>query len=70
MCKIDKSHRSHFFISNDGVRQGDAISPIFFNLYVSNVQIYIGLDSDAPQLDTSLVNSLNCLMYADDLCWF
>ena len=61
---VDKSHRSHFFTSNVGVRQGDAISPILFNLYVSDFQSYIGLDSDAPRLNTSLVN---CLMYADDL---
>ena len=33
MCiGVDKSHRSHFFTSNVGVRQGDAISPIRFNL--------------------------------------
>ena len=65
MCiRVDKSHRSHFFTSNVGVRQGDAISPILFNLFVSDFQSYIGLDSDAPRLNTSLVN---CLMYADDL---
>ena len=34
-----------------------AISPILFNLYVSDFQSYIGFD-------TSFVN---CLMYADDL---
>ena len=65
MCvRVDKSHRSHFFTSNVGVRQGDAIGPILFNLYVSDFQSYIRLDSDAPHLDTSLVN---CLGYADDL---
>ena len=65
MCiRVDKSHRSHFFTSNVGVRLGDAISPILFNLYVSDFQSYIGLDFDAPRLNTSLVN---CLMYADDL---
>ena len=65
MCiRVDKSHRSHFFTTNVCVRQGDAISPILFNLYVSDFQSYIGLDFDAPRLDTSLVNYL---MYADDL---
>ena len=62
--RVDKSQRSHFFTSNVGVCQGDAISPILFNLYVSDFQSYIGLDSDAPRLNTSLVK---CLMYADDL---
>ena len=65
MCiRMDKSHLSHFFTSNVGVRQGDAIRPILFNIYVSDFQSYIGLDSDAPRLNTSLVNFL---MYADDL---
>ena len=65
MCvRVSNSHRSHFFISNVGVRQGDAISPILFNLYVSDFQSYIGFDTDAPLLDTSFVNYL---MYADDL---
>ena len=67
MCvRVSNSHRSHFFTSNVGVRQGDAISPILFNLYVSDFQsyMYIGFDTDAPLLDTSFVN---CLMYADGL---
>ena len=65
MCvRVSNSHRSHFFTSNVGVRQGDAISPILFNLYVSDFQSYIGFETDALLLDTSFVN---CLMYADDL---
>ena len=52
MCvRVDKSHRSHFFTSNVGVRQGDAISPILFNLYVSDFQSYIG----SPRLNASLI---------------
>ena len=62
--RVSYSHRSRFFTSNVGVRQGDAISPILFNLYVSDLQSYLGFDTDAPLLDTSYVN---CLMYADDL---
>ena len=49
---------------NVGVRQGDAISPILFNLHVSDFQSYIGFDTDASLLDTSFVNYL---MYANDL---
>ena len=65
MCvRVSNCHRSHFFTSNVGVRQGNAISPVLFNLYVSDFQSYIGFDTDAPLLDTSF---LNCLMYADDL---
>ena len=68
MCiRVNKFHRSNFFTSNVGVRQGDAISPILFNLYVSDLQKYLAIDSEAPRLDTSFVN---CLMYADDLVMF
>ena len=28
--KVNNSHRSHFFVSNVGVHQGDTISPIPF----------------------------------------
>ena len=61
---VINSHRSHFFTSNVGVRQGDAISQIIFNLYVSDFQSYTGFDTDAPLQDTYFVNFL---MYADDL---
>ena len=33
-------------------------------VYVSDLQSYLGLDTDAPLLNKSYVN---CLMYADDL---
>ena len=62
--RVSNFQRSRFFTSNVGVRQGDAISPVLFNLYVSDLQSYLGFDTDAPLLDTSYVN---CLMYADDL---
>ena len=55
MCvRVSNSHRSHFFTSNVGVRQGDAISPILFNLYVSDLQSYLGFDTDALLLNTSM----------------
>ena len=62
--RVSNSYRSHFFTSNLGVSQGDAISLILFNLYVSDFQSYNGFDIDAPLLDTYFVNFL---MYADDL---
>ena len=65
MCvRVSNTHSPHFFTSNVGVLQGDAISPILFNLCLSDFQSYIGFDTDAPLLDTFFVN---CLMYADDL---
>ena len=62
--RVSNSQRARFFTSNVGVRQGDATSPILFNLYVSDLQSYLGFDTNAPLLDTSYVNSL---IYADDL---
>ena len=63
MCiRVSKSQRSHFLRSI--VLQGDAISPFLFNLYVSDLQSYLGFDTDAPLLDTPYVK---CLMYADNL---
>ena len=62
--RVSNSLRFHFFRSNVGVRQGDAIRTILLNLNVSDFQSYIGFDTDAPLLDTSFVN---CLKYSDDL---
>ena len=42
----------------------NSLSPLLFNLYISDLKAFLGLDDDTPKL----VNSrINCLMYADDL---
>ena len=61
---VNNSQRSHFIASNVGVRQGDAISPFHFKLYVSDFQSYIGIGSNAPLLNTPIVN---CLIH---VCWW
>ena len=43
---------------------GGSINPLFFNLYVSDLRNYLGVDEDKPKLVSS---NTNCLMYADDL---
>ena len=44
--------------------QGDNISPQFFNLYISDLKAFLGVDDDTPKLVST---PINCLMYADDL---
>ena len=62
--KINNCERTNFFKSNVGVLQGDSVSPLLFNLYVSDLKEYLGVDDDTPKLVSSCIN---CLMYADDL---
>lgn len=65
MCvKINVGERTSFFQSNVGLLQGDNISPLLFNLYVSDLKDYLGVDNATPKLVNS---NVNCLMYADDL---
>ncbi|MES9993748.1 MAG: reverse transcriptase family protein [Candidatus Thiodiazotropha sp.] len=62
--KINNKQRSNFFKSNVGVRQGDALSPILFNLFTSDLHDFLNIDCQSPLLDKT---NVNCLMYADDL---
>ena len=36
----------------------------FFNLYISDLKAFLGVDNDTPKLVST---PINCLMYADDL---
>lgn len=51
-----------------GVRQGDGLSPLLFNLYTNDLpSIFDHSESDPILLNTT---RLNCLLYADDLILF
>ena len=53
------------FMSNIGVKQGDTLSTILFNLYINDLpNIFSFVGSDPIVVDHS---SINCLIYADDL---
>ena len=54
--KLNDHEGSSFFESNTGVRQGDALSLLLFNLYTTELL----------QIDELDKTSVNCLMYADD----
>ena len=41
--KSNNCERPGFFKSYVGVRQGDSISPLLFNLYVSELKEYLGV---------------------------
>ena len=64
LCVNLKGMRSEFFDSNIGVKQGDALSPQLFNLFINDLPDYVGCDDFTPLLSGKKVN---CLMYADDL---
>lgn len=48
-----------------GVKQGDSLSPMLFNIYTNDLpEVFDQLHSDPVSLDST---KLNCLLYADDL---
>ena len=52
--------------SNQGVKQGCVLSPILFNIYLSDFQQVIE-HQDCDPVNVNLDMTLGCLMWADDL---
>ena len=65
--KIGQHHRSDFFDTGNGLKQGDVMSPMLFNLFVNDLPNILGNDINTPTLNS---RKINCLMYADDLVIF
>ena len=52
------------FSSCKGVKQGDTLSPLLFNLYINEITDIFNNHPDSPILNG---RPINCLLYADDL---
>ena len=64
-CVKLKAGLTNTFPVNRGIRQGDGLSPLLFNIYVNDIKCHIDLSQNDPP--TLLTSPISCLLYADDL---
>ena len=64
-CIKSNFNLSESFTTDLGVKQGEPMSPILFNIYLNDLSDKIaGIDNNSPNMNGTSVNSL---LYADDL---
>ena len=63
-CVLTPYGRTKFFKSNLGLKQGDTMSPRFFNLFIMDIISIFGHECDPPFLQGC---AINVLLFADDL---
>ena len=73
-CVLVNGNKTDFFISNVGVRRGENLSPLLFNLFLNDLEDFFkdnnvsGIECNQHQLDDTLMVFLKIfiLLYADD----
>ena len=63
--KVNQNTMTESFLCNKGTRQGDGLSPVLFSLFMNDLPEYFRAHN-CPSVKLGN-QSLNCLMYADDL---
>lgn len=68
VVKNNRNNISDWFNVEQGIRQGDALSPTLFNIFVNEIpDLILRNNCESPML---LNSKVPCLMYADDIILF
>jgi len=67
--KINNFKVTEFIKSEVGVKQGDNLSPLLFNIFINDLPKYIDKEGNTDPVYLNQT-ALNCLLYADDVVLF